>query len=279
MPGGGSATSEGRGPPSLKDLAYKSLLHYKSHLTDIGYTPYELIQQVLEACTAEELMDIEDATKAGLAHRDLTSHTWPLWHKHCLGLPASLGGLPSRLPPLPKGLPAAEAAAGDDVKAANYRAVFEGLVERLKQRRALTGKKIRKAWDEEKRGKNKIQVRCLLLLEFTRKLVLQMMGLVSHLVQVIEPLDRRRGQVGSNGGHHGVAQPHQPTIKQRLMKKLHIRAPAAMPLKHVPLISAKKPPPRPLPTRTALIRPVAPTPKAKPKPKQYIQLEEDDIFV
>lgn len=90
------------GAPSLLDIATAVLVQWKSSLGDIGHAPVELLASVFEACTPQELAAVEDATRAGIARRDLSHWTWPLWRRHCASRQLNmLGALPARPPPLP----------------------------------------------------------------------------------------------------------------------------------------------------------------------------------
>ena len=110
------------GAPSLLKIATAALLHWKSNLGDIGHTPAELLASIFEACTPPELADIEDATRSGIATRDLSHCTWFLWRRHCAsGQLATLGALPAHPPPLPAR--SGEATAG--VAPAHYRSASE----------------------------------------------------------------------------------------------------------------------------------------------------------
>ena len=106
--------------PTLQRLAVACLIRFRDALGDIGYAPVELLQDVLAACSPQQLAAIEDETLEG-SGRTLKPWTWNLWREHwhkqfagSFGTPA-----PGALPPLP---PAAEVAEGEPgVPPADYR--------------------------------------------------------------------------------------------------------------------------------------------------------------
>lgn len=106
--------------PTLQRLAVACLIRFRDALGDIGYAPVELLQDVLAACSPQQLAAIEDETLEG-SGRTLKPWTWQLWREHwqkqfagSFGTPA-----PGALPPLP---PAAEVAEGEPgVQPADYR--------------------------------------------------------------------------------------------------------------------------------------------------------------
>lgn len=109
--------------PTLQRLAVATLIRFRDALGDIGYVPVELLQDVLAACSPQQLAAIEDETLAGTG-RTLKPWTWPLWREHWQKQFASSFGTPApgALPPLP---PAAEVAQGEPgVRPADYRCAF-----------------------------------------------------------------------------------------------------------------------------------------------------------
>jgi len=241
------------GPPKLRDIIKHALVRWKSLLGDVGYAPYELISEALAACTPSELAEIEDSTLQGVASRDLSLHTWPLWWKHCTtGIVASLGSLPAVLPPLAVALPSAAESRSTStqgtsngallptmipspgVQPADYRKVFNMLVAQLEERRASSRKKLREAWGALKQDVRTIQVGCTTALQITSRIqfiLLAVKGLLllfsvssSLPMQVIEPVLKGGKGAVTGAKRHGKA-PQQLNARQRIMKKLGIPAP------------------------------------------------------
>lgn len=122
-------------PCTLYAVSLQTLLRFKHYLTDIGHVPLELIYPVLEACSAEQLAKVEDATLAG-SGRALAAGTWPLWRGHVVDKFGERA-LDCALPPLPGGTGAAAGPPGQAGRSqpANYRRAWpredhagEGLV-------------------------------------------------------------------------------------------------------------------------------------------------------
>lgn len=51
------------GPPRLEELCLIVLSDYRAYLSDIGDIPIDLITPVLLQCNAQQLQQIEDATR------------------------------------------------------------------------------------------------------------------------------------------------------------------------------------------------------------------------
>ena len=190
------STLASRSPvPSLVQFTTAALIKWKALLGDVGHTPVELLAGVLAACSPQELADVEDGTREGIASRDLSHWTWPLWWRHAsAGQLATLGALPVRPPPLPASTAPAEPPPPPPqpgVAPANFRCgfrpalmldwpaypcqlfrcptthnprrlVYEQRMEALAAKQAASGKRLRGRWDEEAEKKKSrcIQVRC-----------------------------------------------------------------------------------------------------------------------
>lgn len=140
------------GPPTLLSIVQVTLKRFKSLLGDIGSVQVPLLWDALSACTANELSVIEDATLAGVAQRDLSPYTWPLWWRHCTT------GFLSTITTMPKSLPALDSPSAVDppqpgVKPADYRLVYEHLQQQVEERRTMTGKRLKDMRTEQEKKK------------------------------------------------------------------------------------------------------------------------------
>ena len=257
------------GIPSLLELSVAMLKRFVHVLDDLGVVPIDLIWEVLAAASPEELATIEDATAVGVSPRHLITETWPLWWKHCTsGSLAAFTTMPSNLPPLPMlpkdGTPSRPACAHltlpSTVIPADYRAVYTQLTQQLHQRRSQLGKRLKEKRLEGEKDR------------------------LSRSIQVIEAPQKR------NKGQRFSSQTATPTVKDRLMKKLHIpsanmkhtinsRATVKAPTAMLGKMKKKKPT---LPTRSALAGKVSlPRVELKssiPNKKRVSMLIEDDLF-
>lgn len=185
------------GPPSLLNIAQSALIRYKDFLGDLGHVPFELLETVLAACTAQQLSYIEDETLEG-SGRVIAHLTWPLWFQLVIDTfgPVQHG---LQLPTLPASEEEPAAPPAEGVQVAHYRKVFEQrLLERAKKRE-LCGKRLRQLWEQEAYHKKEKQI------------------------QVINPLSHKRRRPAQNTAaslrkHGSTVQPG--SSRKRLLKKL-----------------------------------------------------------
>ncbi|PRW33814.1 transcription elongation factor B polypeptide 3 [Chlorella sorokiniana] len=199
--------------PTLQRLAVATLIRFRDALGDIGYAPVELLQDVLAACSPQQLATIEDETLAGTG-RTLKPWTWDLWREHwqrqfagSFGAPAS--GTP---PPLP---PAAEVAEGEPgVQPADYRALYERCQAELEQKRAESGARLRALREqaEQERQARHTQVVDAGTMPGRRRRQQQRPGpassggrggSASHRAQPAQQLSYKRAAERSSGGSKG----------------------------------------------------------------------------
>ncbi|KAL4518418.1 hypothetical protein Ndes2526B_g01175 [Nannochloris sp. 'desiccata'] len=210
--------------PSLLSIVQSAIKHkYISFLGDLSSIEVGLIGDALAAASPEELKHIEDATLHGICKVDLTSYTWPLWYNHCAnndshGFFSSLKSLPPLPQPSsnhrgqPLGLPLP-----DNAVSANYRLVYEQIMKKRQEKLSQTGKRLKDMRTQQEKER------------------------ASRSVQVIERVDRRGHPLPPNrkparvttaaaaGAFRKSAQPpkqqQQPSVKDRIMKKLNVSAP------------------------------------------------------
>ncbi|KAK9901637.1 hypothetical protein WJX75_005972 [Coccomyxa subellipsoidea] len=70
------------GPPSLEILCYRSLVNHRNWLGDLGDIPLVLVHGILEVCSVEQLILIEDETRLG--GRDIGTELSPYWKRHLI---------------------------------------------------------------------------------------------------------------------------------------------------------------------------------------------------
>ena len=140
------------GPPTLLSICQDTIMRCKSLLGDLGSVNVLLIFDALKRCTVDELLEIEDATLAGVAQRDLSPYTWPLWWRHCTtGFLATITSMPKSLPELDSHSMVDPPEPG--VKPADYRLVYEHLKQQAEDRRAYSGKRLKQMRVEEEKQK------------------------------------------------------------------------------------------------------------------------------
>jgi hypothetical protein len=201
------------GFPSLLSIVQSAIKHkYISFLGDLGSIEVRLLEDVLTACSPQQLQHIEDATLHGLCKRDLTEYTWPLWYTHCRnndshGFFSSLKSFPPLPPPprggfhvQPLGLPLPE-----NVAPANFRLVFEQMTKHREEKLAQTGKRLKamREKQEKEKASRSIQVRTstrrsiyfyfrfFFLLSAMYDFVFTKFIVFSSILQVIDRLDKR----------------------------------------------------------------------------------------
>lgn len=124
------------GVPKLQHLCVTLLLEFRDCLEDIGDTPIELLQPVLTRCNAEQLAGIEEGTREG--GRELHDALQPHWHRV---LVADFGDW-QKLPSL-QGVQSTSDLHNGARLSRNWRQLYEISQERLRQKAAGLGKRLR----------------------------------------------------------------------------------------------------------------------------------------
>lgn len=192
------------GPHSLLTIVQSSLIRIKAHLGDVGAVPYQLLEPVLEACSPEELANIEDGTRGGIMKRSLTCLTWPLWYQHCRTTPlVRLTSCPdAKRFPLPgegKEKQIARSIAQEKgIEMADWRSVYDAMVRQVEAKRDASVQRAKAAFGSQKQQQ------------------------AQRVPQVIAPIPKRRRN--SNGfdpsSKHKVPSGPKMGVKERLVKKL-----------------------------------------------------------